>query len=114
MSKDIKIKDNTLFIENGDFALVDKIDKILQQCSIGLRILIGEWVLDYRQGIDYPGGLKKNANILKSQIKNALLSVDGVEQVLNYVFDTTSKNYLVSATLVIGNQEIQLNEEITL
>jgi hypothetical protein len=68
MSKDLKIENDRLVMKDGDFVLVDKIDKILQQAKVGLRILIGEWVLDYRKGIDYLGGLKKNKNILKSQM----------------------------------------------
>jgi hypothetical protein len=114
LSKDIKIIGNNLVMQNGDFVLVDKIDKILQQCRVGLQILIGEWVLDYRKGINYPAGLKKNTNILKAQIKNALLDVEGIDQVLNYVFDTSTTTYRVSATLVIGNQEILLNEDFSI
>lgn len=48
--KDIALKDGHLVLENGDLKLVDGIERVAQQVVVGLKILKGDWFLDYRAG----------------------------------------------------------------
>jgi len=113
MADDIKITDGHLYLENGDLQLVRGINRIIQQISVGLRILIGDWILDSSRGVDYLGGMRAYPEILSAQIKKAINTVDGVDTVLKYNFYMDEKQVIhVFATVKVGNAEIAVNEEI--
>lgn len=113
MADDIKILNNHINIENGDFVLVRNENRIIQQIYIGLRILVADWVLDVGQGINYLGGLRAYPEILSAQIKNAINSVDGVDTVLKYNFYIDKDNvYNITATIKVGNSEIAVSDKI--
>lgn len=112
--KDIEYNGKNLILKNGDLSLVDGKERVLQQVITGLKIMLGDWFLDYRKGIDYINGLKAYPTILKAQIKKAILEVDGVDSVRNYSFKNTGNKYNVSATVLIDNEEYYLTEEYTL
>ena len=106
--------DGDLIFEDGDFALVDGRERVMQHVVTGLRILKGDWFLDYRKGINYFTGLKAYPKILKAEIKNAILEVDGVTMVRDYQFKRVGDVFKVTATVIINNQEYYLNEEYKL
>lgn len=112
--KDIAYKNGHLIFENGDLVLVDGKDRVMQQVITGLKIMLGDWFLDYRKGVDYINGLKAYPKILKAQIKRAILEVNGVDGVRDYEFKRVADKYLVSATVLIENKEYYLNEEYSL
>ena len=112
--KDIAYNGSQLLFQHGDFIVVDGRDRVMQQVITGLKILLGDWFLDYRKGIDYINGLKAYPKILKAQIKKAILEVDGVDGVRDYVFERVVDKYKVSATVLIENKEYYLNEEYSL
>lgn len=111
--KDIKY-DVDLTFEDGDLVLVDGRDRVMQHVVTGLKILKGDWLLDYRKGINYFTGLKAYPKILKAEIKNAILEVDGVDMVRDYIFKRVGDVFKVSATVIINNTEFYLNEEYKL
>lgn len=111
--KDIKY-DVDLVFEDGDLVLVDGRDRVMQHVVTGLKILKGDWLLDYRKGINYFTGLKAYPKILKAEIKNAILEVDGVQMVRDYIFKRVGDVFNVSATVIIDNTEFYLNEEYKL
>lgn len=112
--KDIKYTGGQLVFENGDLVLVNGKDRVIQQVVTGLKIMLGDWFLDYRKGIDYINGLKAYPKILKAQIKKAILEVVGVDSIRDYVFKRIGDKYQVTATVLIENQEYYLNEEYSL
>jgi hypothetical protein len=112
--KDIAYTGQILSFENGDLVIVDGRDRVLQQVITGLKILLGDWYLDYRKGIDYINGLKAYPKILKAQIKKAILEVNGVDSVRDYTFERVGEKFRVSATVLIENKEYYLNEEYSL
>lgn len=113
MASDVKIKDNHLVLEGGDLVLVDGTDRVIQHLSVGLRILLGDWVLDQTQGIDYFGGMRAYPEVLSAQIKNAINTVENVQTVLKYNFYINEDDvYEVSATVKVGNTEIAVNDVI--
>ena len=113
MAYDIKITDGHLQLQNGDLQLTMGVNRIIQQISVGLRILIGDWILDSSAGVDYIGGMRAYPEILSAQIKRAINTVDGVGTVLKYNFSMDKQQIIhVNATAKIGNSEIAINEQI--
>lgn len=76
--KDIKVtEDNKLEMLNGDFVLVDGVDRVKQHLTTGIKgILPGTWLLDIKAGC-YFGGMAVYTSILKAQLK-MLLKLYGV------------------------------------
>lgn len=108
--KDIALKDGHLVLENGDLKLVDGIERVAQQVVVGLKILKGDWFLDYRAGIDYINGLKAYPKILKSEIKKAIKEVVDVQEVRDYLFHKAGDEYHVGANVVAGNSVFRVDE----
>lgn len=112
--RDIEYNGENLIFKNGDLSIVDGKERVTQQVVTGLKIMLGDWFLDYRKGIDYINGLKEYSAILKAQIKKAILEVDGVDGVRDYSFKNIQNKYYVSATVLINNEEYYLTEEYAL
>lgn len=105
--KDLKLTDNNrISFKYGDFETIERENRLKQQISTGLNILKRDWILDYRKGIDYIGGLRAYPDILKAQIKTAINEVFGVDRVLKYEFDNTGETYKVKCSVLSGNKEI--------
>lgn len=112
--KDVALENNHLVLKNGDLKLTDGSNRIIQHISTGLKILKGDWYLDYRAGIDYLNGIKAYPKILKAEIKNAILEVDGVTGIREYNFKNMNGTYQVSANVLASNQAFRINEEYKL
>ena len=108
--KDIEYDGYNLILKDGDLSIVDGKERVCQQIVTGLKILKGDWWLDYRKGIDYINGLKAFPRILKAEIKNAILEVLGVDLVKDYTFKRVGTEYNVTATVLVDNQEYYINE----
>lgn len=113
--KDIKITDdNRLEMKNGDFVLVDGVDRVKQHIKTAVTgILPGTWLLDAKAGVDYFSGMAAYTSILKAQIKNAIRDVWGVSLLKNFVFDDSTQVYNVSGTVLVDNENLNFNEDIT-
>lgn len=111
---DIKISDNKdVELVDGDFPKVSGIDRIIQHIDTALHILPTDWCLDYTQGVNYILGMRGYPEIMSSQIKQAIASVEGVDMVLKYNFyEGRNRTFYVSATVKVGNSEIPINKEI--
>lgn len=113
--KDIKVtEDNKLEMRNGDFVLVDGVDRVKQHLTTGIKgILPGTWLLDIKAGIDYFGGMAVYTSILKAQIKNAIKTVWGVDLLKTFVFDDSTQNYKVNGTVLVDNENLNFSEDIS-
>ena len=113
--KDIKLtQENRLELKNGDFVLVDGIDRVKQHITIAVKgILPGTWLLDPKVGVEWFSGLAVYTSILKAQVKNAIRGVFGVSLLKNYVFETDTENYTVSGTVAVDNENLNFNEDIS-
>lgn len=113
--KDIKItEDNKLEMRNGDFVLVDGVERVKQHITTGVKgILLGTWLLDMKAGIDYFGGMAAYTSILKAQIKNAIKDVWGVTLLKTFNFDDSTQNYKVSGVVLVDNENLNFSEEIS-
>lgn len=108
--KDIEYNGQNLVFKDGDLNIIDGKNRVCQHIATGLKILKGDWWLDYRKGIDYINGLKAYPKILKAEIKNAILEVLGVDLVKDYTFKRVGEEYNVTANVLVDNQEYYLNE----
>lgn len=113
--KDIKLTDNNrLEIKNGDLVLVDGVDRIKQHLTVAIKgTLPGTWLLDPMVGIDWFSGLAVYTSILKAQVKNAIRNVFGVSILMNFNFDDSTQNFKVNGVVLVNNEDLNFNEEIT-
>nr|DAS99125.1 MAG TPA: Protein of unknown function (DUF2634) [Caudoviricetes sp.] len=110
--KDLKLTDNNrISFKNGDFETVEGENRIKQHIKTGIKILLGDWILDYRKGVDIIGGLRAYPDILKAQIKSAINEVFGVDRVLKFSFDDSEEVYKVKATVLSGSQTFDVEGE---
>lgn len=91
---DIKMTGNRLPLVNGDFQLTDGIDEIKQQIIVALNTFYGDWLLDYRKGIDYTKGMRQN-EFLEHDAKSQILGVDGVTNIINFTLEFDKPNLIV-------------------
>lgn len=114
--KDIKLTvNNRLEFKQGDFILVDGVDRVKQHIITGLKgILPGTWLLDAKAGINWFSGLAVYTSILKGQCKNAINQVFGVSMVKNFKFEEIdAETYHVSGTVLVNNENLNFNEDIS-
>lgn len=94
-------------------------EEIKQRLSIRIKSFKGEWFLNTNYGIPYfyeiIGEKNIDLNIIESIFKTAILTVDGVKQIIQSVLDYDSQNrkltYFFQA-LTINNTTIQVEEII--
>lgn len=91
---DIKMTGNRLPLVNGDFQLTDGIDEIKQHIIVALNTFYGDWLLDYRKGIDYTKGMRQN-EFLEHDAKSQILGVDGVTNIINFTLEFDKPNLIV-------------------
>lgn len=113
--KDIKVTDdNKLEMLNGDFVLIDGVDRIKQHLTTAIKgILPGTWLLNPKAGIDYFGGMSAYTSILKAQIKNAIREVWGVTLLKTFSFTDENQVYKINGTVAIENEDLNFNEELS-
>ena len=113
--KDIKVTDdNKLEMLNGDFVLIDGVDRIKQHLKTGIKgILPGTWLLNPKAGVDYFGDMAVYTSILKAQIKNAIREVWGVSLLKTFNFTKENQVYFANGTVAIDNEDLNFNEEIS-
>lgn len=97
---DIKINaDGTIPIENNDLAKVTELEAIAQNVSIKLQIIKGEYDRDRNEGVDYFGKILKKGypeNLIETEIKNAILSVEGVLGISGFQLSVNSETRAAS------------------
>lgn len=111
--KDIKIKDNAIAFENGDWVLVSGVDRVIQHIGTALKTLKGDWLLNYRKGINYPDNLKEmNDAVLKAEIKTAVREVDGVENIKKFNYKRKQQKINAYIKAQIDGEEQDISEEL--
>lgn len=110
---DIKINfdNNDLDFKDGDLVVTSNEDCIKQQIKTGLYILPLDWFIDIRAGINYFQGFRNDDKKLQAQIKDAIKSVEGVERLGKFVFDSSTTKWNVKAIVYTTNSEIEINAQ---
>ena len=76
-----------------------------QAVGVRLKLILGEWFLDTRLGVDYFGtAFVKNPNLaaIEAMIQAAILDTPGIARIVSYtqVFDRAGRQLTVTCTLL--------------
>lgn len=103
---------NDLYLdENGNIAIVTDLEATLQACEQAVKTILGELVLNTSQGVPYFqvvfNGVP-NVQIFNASIKQAILAVLGVVQVLSLITNVNGAklNYTAEIQTVYGTGSI--------
>lgn len=108
-------KTNDLIFREFDFYLIDGVDQIIQNLSIRLKFILGEWFLDITQGIPYfESFFIKAPNLIQieSILKDEIVTTRGIAELLtfeaNYV--ALNRKFVVKFQARADSGEIILKE----
>ncbi len=76
-----------------------------QTVGVRLKLVLGEWFLDTRIGVDYFGtAFVKNPNLaaVEAMVQAAILDTPGIARIVRYsqVFDRTARSLSITCTLL--------------
>lgn len=97
-------QNNDVVVSNGDLQIVRSDDAIAQDLQQTMQFWLGEWFLDTSKGIAYRQRiLVKNPNldVVQAELSNAALGVNGVTDLVSFLFGYTPGNRGLSATLEV-------------
>lgn len=101
IARDIRLDENgDLDISTGDLGLVEDAQAIIQRIPQALKLFLGEWYLDTTQGTPwFQDVLVKNPNpdIIRSVIRNRILSVAGVKDVVSMILSYVGQTRKLTA-----------------
>lgn len=107
---DILMQNNRLSMFNGDFLAVNGIEEIKQQIIVALNTFYGDWLNDYRKGIDYAYGLRRE-EFLEHDIKKQISGIKGVKSIKKLIMkfdkDTHSLKVTAGITTVYGSIDFE-------
>jgi hypothetical protein len=113
--KDLKIKEGAILFKNGDWVLVDKANRIIQNAIVALRTVKNDWLLDYRKGINYFDRLKAGQfDLLQSEIKLAVREVKGVDSITKFSFSKTNEKITINITVMVSGDEYNITEGLNI
>lgn len=105
MAKDLELDPLTrdlVFDDNGDLALIDGTERMVQQAAIRLRTFQGEWFADERVGMPYYQrilGVKPLSQaIVVGAIREQVLAVEGVRDIYDVTFSYDPSNRSAAVT----------------
>lgn len=110
--RDLALVDGELVIKDGDLAVVRGKDAIAQAVYLRLSFFQGEWFLDSQAGIPwFEKALVKGPRLalVRSTVRKELLSVQGVNDVLQLDLDLSAQTRTLSITFRVSTDlgEIQ-------
>lgn len=110
--KDLMLgQNNNLVWDNGDLALVEGLDMIKQHIVTGLYTLLGDWLLDDREGINFDRNMR-NEVFWEHDIKKVILSTNGVLKIKQFKMIKEKQNIKILAYVHTNYGDIELNEVI--
>ncbi len=118
---DLKLNPQTwdLDLSNSAINLTDDAsgETATQAVGVRLKLILGEWFLDTRIGMDYFGtAFVKNPNLaaIEAMIQAAILDTPGIARIVSYsqVFDRAGRQLTVTCTL-LDDEGNTLNLQMT-
>lgn len=92
----IKIDSNgDIALEKNDVVLLTGKDEIAQVLKQELRVFLGEWFLDTREGVPYYQDILKKApdiGRIDAVLKNRILSSPGIVELLEFQVELNQRN----------------------
>lgn len=109
---DIRMENNRLVMQDGDWVIVDGVDMVKQHIIVALNTFYKDWILDYTKGIDYAYGMR-NTEFLEYDVKRQISGVDGVNSISDFSLSFNRADNSVQITAVVktayGNINLQEN-----
>ena len=106
---------NDIQIDNNNLTLITGRDEISQVLRQRLKVFLGEWFLDAREGIDYFGDVLKkapNPGQVDALFKNEILSSPGVTELIEFELDLVGRQLNLKFTARTEDGIINFNEGI--
>lgn len=110
LTKELALKNNDLQIVTGRAA-------IRQDCEQVLKFLYGEWFLDTTKGVPYFQSVlvkSPDLNVIQGIFIEAILSVNGVMELLSFVFNYDPETRVLSITFEARTTDGTISVEQTL
>lgn len=100
----------------GQNDIISGIEACLQKCRTKLMQLAGEWFLDYRDGVRWGDviGKKTNTNNLSDFISEALLSVDGVIEIISINIDMDVRDAYIISKIKTDFGDVDFNQSFNI
>lgn len=110
MSKSLKLTESgDLDITSGNISFVEDIENVKQSVFMNLRTFQGEWFLNIEHGIPYIQEVLANKAIdyavIEKIIKESLLGVEGIRDVINFEIKKLDKGVSVSFEIITDDLE---------
>lgn len=110
--KDLMLgQNNNLVWDNGDLVAIEGLAMIKQHILTGLYTLLGDWLLDDAEGINFVRNMR-NEEFWEHDIKKVILSTNGVRQIKNFKMFKNKLNINILAYVMTDFGDIELNEVI--
>lgn len=115
--RDLKLDLTTgdLLINNYDMVVVDEIDQIAQSIHIKLRTYKGEFFADTSAGMDYFNLIlikNPDMDIVATTIKEQILSVEGVREIIEYSQDLNNALRTLTVTFKVDTIYGDITQEL--
>lgn len=110
--KDLMLgQNNNLVWNNGDLALTEGLAMIKQHILTGFYTLLGDWLLDDREGINFARNMR-NEVFWEHDVKKVILSTEGVNQIKKFKLIKEKQDIKIYAYITTNFGDIELNEVI--
>lgn len=107
---------NDIQIDNNNLTLIGGREEIAQVLRQRLRVFLGEWFLDTREGIDYYGDILKKApdpGQVNALFKNEILTSPGVIELIEFNLDIVGRQLTLAFSARTKDGIITFNEVLT-
>lgn len=110
--KDLMLgQNNNLVWNDGDLALTEGLAMIKQHILTGLYTLLGDWLLDDREGINFDRNMRDEV-FWEHDIKKVILSTNGVVRIKKFTMTREEQHINIFAHVLTNFGDIELNEVI--
>ena len=108
--------DNDIQIDNNNLTLINGREEIAQVLRQRLRVFLGEWFLDTREGIDYYGDVLKKSpdpGQVDALFKNEILTSPGVVELIEFELDIVGRQLQLTFTARTDEGIVTFDEVLT-
>jgi len=106
---------NDIQIDNNKLTLTTGREEITQVLRQRLRVFLGEWFLDTREGVDYFGEVLKKApdpGQVDALFKNEILTSPGVIELIEFNLDVVGRKLALTFTARTDDGILNFDEEL--
>ena len=98
-------------IQDGDFAIVESVEKVKQHIIAALNTFYSDWIIDKEKGIDFVNGFR-NTDLLDADVRKQILEVENVLGISYFELLYDASNLTVNIAAVIQTEfgDISVND----